>query len=594
MIEFRDFAFGSASARTEREVTPYLLLEGYYDLDDHTRQLLEGPKFIVLGYKGSGKSAVSERLLLIQDSRRDLYVRQIDLEEFPFGTLEKIVGGALDPEAKYPLAWSWLVLLTLLDSFLSDYQLASTSDQDLNQVVGILRQVGLLPAVRIKDLAHESVKGSVRAGVPRLLETSLERTAQAQDPWPQVAALLKRLVVGLRTDGQHVLTKENESSWIFEPRLTCSNTPPTSPESRFLLGIIDGLDAVLTRKDVSLASLSALLNELVRMNADFAREGTPARVLLLCRTDLYDRLPNPNKNTIRRDKAILLDWYQEGLAAKRTHLLRLVGRRARIAGYQGDDVLADYLPPEVDRHSTKERLLDYTRHTPRDLIAALNDLQRFSSTERLSQEKFHRGVRRYATDYFYNEIHDGLTGLLEDEERTSVLQLLGSLRERQFTIAKLRSKVRSNRSWADLDIDRLTRALVRVQRYRKRAAPRRVHHPSNLQIPAARPVHPRSPGPPTRRPAWSPPAPSDPGCVTSPSTHRRWATRPLRHLPGLDPLHRRRAAGRPGRRAGGHARRRKGRSLFRLVPPWPRRPRPLGNLPPDRAAAAAGARVARQ
>src|SRR5215218_1289106 len=75
--------------------------------------------------------------------------------------------------------------------------------------------------------------------------------------------------------------------------------------------------------------------------------------------------------------------------------------------------------------------------------------------------------------------------------------------------------------------------------------------------------------------------------------NRRWPVLwLLRHLPELDPFHRRRAAGWPGRRAGGHARGRRRRPLLGLVPPWPRRPLPLGNLSPDRATAAAGARLA--
>ena len=66
----------------------------------------------------------------------------------------------------------------------------------------------------------------------------------------------------------------------------------------------------------------------------------------------------------------------------------------------------------------------------------------------------------------------------------------------------------------------------------------------------------------------------------------------LRHLPELDPLHRRGGAGRTGRRAGGDARSRTGQLLFRLAFAGPGRAIALGDLPPDRAAAVAGARLA--
>ncbi len=430
MVAFRDVNFGSASAKTEREIAPHLLLEGYYDLDGHLRRLLEGPQFLVLGYKGSGKSSVGERLLLLQDVQRDLYVRQMDLEEFPFGSLDRIIGGTVDVETKYPIAWSWLTLITLLDSFLDDDRRVSTSDHDIKRVIGNLRQVGLLPAKRTRDLAQVRLKGSVRASFPALLDASVELDSQTHgpDPWIQVASQLKQLVLGLRTPNRHLL-------------------------------VIDGLDAVLTRSDVQLSSLSALLNELVRLNAEFARAGTPAKVLLLCRADLFDRLPNPNKNTIRRDKAVFLDWYQAAPNSDRPHLLELIERRAALAGYAGSEFLAEHLPPGINRRDPQAYLLDHTRHTPRDLIAALNDIKTFAGTGRLTQEQVERGLQCYAADYFFNEIHDELTGLLDDDERIKALQLLGSLRQRQFSMGLLRRKARGNNSWAELDIDRLVHAL---------------------------------------------------------------------------------------------------------------------------------------
>lgn len=81
-------------------------------------------------------------------------------------------------------------------------------------------------------------------------------------------------------------------------------------ESRHLL-VIDGLDDVLTAATVQYDSLAALVLEVSRLNSLFRRSATNAKVLLLCRTDLYERLPGPNKNKIRQDSGVSLDWYHD-------------------------------------------------------------------------------------------------------------------------------------------------------------------------------------------------------------------------------------------------------------------------------------------
>jgi hypothetical protein len=110
------------------------------------------------------------------------------------------------------------------------------------------------------------------------------------------------------------------------------------------------------------------------------------------------------------------------------------------------------------------------------------------------------------------------------------------------------------------------------------------------------------------------------GCATSRSTRRRSAvgrrfaccclsatgraapalaravaaTRLLRQLPELDPLHRSGGAPRGAPPAGGHAEGRTGRLLLRLVQRPPQWGAAVGDVPPDRAPPAARARLARR
>jgi hypothetical protein len=58
---FKDIQFGFSSAEAERAEDPGLLLEGYLQLNNSFESARIGPKFLFLGYKGSGKSAIGEK-----------------------------------------------------------------------------------------------------------------------------------------------------------------------------------------------------------------------------------------------------------------------------------------------------------------------------------------------------------------------------------------------------------------------------------------------------------------------------------------------------------------------------------------------------
>ena len=80
-MDFRKINFGKADAQEERVEFPELLMGGYYDNDNVVQKICESSKFLILGYKGSGKSAFSEHLSL--SANRGMCVEQLSLKDFP-------------------------------------------------------------------------------------------------------------------------------------------------------------------------------------------------------------------------------------------------------------------------------------------------------------------------------------------------------------------------------------------------------------------------------------------------------------------------------------------------------------------------------
>ena len=81
-MDFRKINFGKADAQEEGVEFPELLKDGYYNNDNVVQQVYETSKFLILGYKGSGKSALSEHLKL--SASTGMSVEQLSLKEFPY------------------------------------------------------------------------------------------------------------------------------------------------------------------------------------------------------------------------------------------------------------------------------------------------------------------------------------------------------------------------------------------------------------------------------------------------------------------------------------------------------------------------------
>ena len=67
MTDFRKIVFGKTDARAESAECPNLAIDGYFPLDNIDEKILELNPFLILGSKGSGKTALSEFLKLTAD-----------------------------------------------------------------------------------------------------------------------------------------------------------------------------------------------------------------------------------------------------------------------------------------------------------------------------------------------------------------------------------------------------------------------------------------------------------------------------------------------------------------------------------------------
>jgi hypothetical protein len=429
-VDFAKIRFGKASAEAESASAPDLLIEGYLDASGVSAQAIQGDKFLFLGYKGSGKTALAEHLKLRSSGDPFLFVRQGFLSAFPYRSFNKIVSGSAEPETKYPTAWLWILLVLILDSLRMDNGLRPSDSAGFEAALAVLEKAGLLPIRNLHELVVASTKRSFKINLPfEFGGVSYEAGPSTGEDvkFLHLVENLKRVVLSARSDARHIV-------------------------------IIDGLDDILSEREVQYQSLAALMNESMRLNTELAQAGSPTKVVVLCRTDLYERLPGPNKNKIRQDFSAEFDWYHDPREPQASGLVRLANLRAKMADAGINDLFSRFFPKHVDDFDVVPGLLVNSRHTPRDFLQLLSHLQKYWQKGQFTREQLLSGLRDYSINYFLPEIKDELVGYISAEHTDAVLKLIGSMGKRDFGLLELREAAKKPR-YADLDVERICEIL---------------------------------------------------------------------------------------------------------------------------------------
>lgn len=407
-MDFKDIAFGYASAEAERSNDPGLLTDGYIDFKKSSEEAINGTRFLFLGYKGAGKSTIGEHLQLRLRDEYSRFVKYIVLSDFPFTPFSKIIRGDAEPEHKYPTAWSWILLIHVLESLASDQGMSHPRMAEFQDALSAFRKMGLSPSGNPAAIVRTTAKNNFKLALPGALaqyEWSGSDTRPASEI-PDFVESLKTLVGDSMTSSTHHI-------------------------------VIDGLDDILTSREVQFKSLSALVFEVDRLNKIFRDKNLNVKIILLCRTDMYEKIPGANKNKTRHDYAVELDWYHDANDPGKSLLVELAQRRASRSLGRECDLFEEYFVTRINKKPILKYLLDMTRHTPRDFLQLMSSLQDFYEGGKLRENHINSGCREYSIKYFLPEIRDELSGYAQPEEIDQIVRALARIRKREFSFQEL-------------------------------------------------------------------------------------------------------------------------------------------------------------
>lgn len=406
-IPFGQIRFGLSDARKETGIEDgsRLLLDGFFDPDQLIDRLLNSTVFLVLGRKGTGKSAIAQHLGLLAKQEANLFVRQVILDE----AICKSIDQSSESEG-FAVSWWWFFLTELLASVENDQGASYRSNPEAARCLSLLRAHGLVQADRISAPRSALAKLSLKITGPGGWGVTASREpAPTRDLKPAMLIdAVKGLLGSLRTTSKHLIC-------------------------------VDGLDELFTRVEIPYHTLGSMITSVSNINDFLAVEVPACKILVACRTELFERLPSPNKNKIRADSSLTISWSATTSSLKDHPLARLANHRARVSDSTITDVFDDYFGltrPGLIRWRVKDkspisRVIELTRETPRDLVALMNAIKeecRIKNAALVDDDIFESAAHRYIQNYFFPEVLDELDGYLSPEQRAALMESIGAYR----------------------------------------------------------------------------------------------------------------------------------------------------------------------
>ena len=333
--DFKSLSFGAPAA--ERDIDRGL--REYFVESETFRRVLAGEKFVILGNRGSGKSAIF-KMVAERERAKGALVIELAPENYSYEMLASIMKheaeGAWAKQGAYAAAWKYLIYVLVMK--------------------GLNKQ-----GRRLKTGAAAKVYEYLRDN----------HSGEQGNPIGTLISYLKRME-GVKIGKYEAAVKSKELFRLYkldeiEPLLPCIAEICNRQK---VVVLVDELDRGWDASEDAKAFVAGLFQAAVSIN----EVTKPVRVLVTLRKELYDSIPSLYEDAQKyRDVMETLDWDE-------TMLLELVAKRIRhavpsLSSSDDTDCWNSVFVDTLDYRGAKSfnYLVDRTLYRPREIIQFCTD-----------------------------------------------------------------------------------------------------------------------------------------------------------------------------------------------------------------------------
>ncbi|HOW54125.1 MAG TPA: hypothetical protein PLR60_05650 [Syntrophorhabdaceae bacterium] len=337
-ISLKNLNFGvPAAERDDDLISCFVITESY-------QNITKGKKCIVLGNRGTGKSAVFRKLADEEKAKNNIII-QLAPEEYSYellsNTLRKEMEGSWAKHGAYSAAWKYLIYVTIMKNL---------SHQGKRFKQG--------PEARIYNYLRDQYAGT------------------DTNPIGMLISYLKRME-GIKIGKYEAAIKTAELRRLYsleeiEPLI---NDIEAACRNKKVIVLIDELDKGWDASEDAIAFVSGLFQAAVSINNKL----NSVKILISLRKELYENIPTLYEDAQKvRDIIETIEWDEP-------KLLELIARRVikKLPGLQLDsyeNIWNSVFSEVLDYRQTKSfnYIVDRTLYRPREIIQYCNDVAEYS------------------------------------------------------------------------------------------------------------------------------------------------------------------------------------------------------------------------
>lgn len=429
------FCIGSPEAEAEAtnaQIKLEVLFEDYLDVVSQ----LDNEKFIILGRKGCGKTAIGEYIYRMSLQEPNVFCKFVKKSDVDIEYLVQI-GKNLGVTLEYQALYKWVVLTQLITLFFENEKLKSNSrlenlkkfiernrgfvDIDKNQVSEIVKNKGW--EIRIEYLN-------------RIFDHKIS-TKESKAPFYKIIPYLEEAVIKVMKD-------DSENSYFL---------------------IFDDLDVGFNaNSNESIETTIGLLRTSRYYNNDvFGRNELDSKIILLLRDDISRALMyNADTAKMLSSYSIKLDWYEDCFRDNelRIKLRKFINKRISKNFIMKGIIVNDKNDPWksfVDENQFSgsktgfKYVLDQTFYRPRDLIVFFRDISDLQFELPISKGDLDILKKKYASEAL-NELTNELSLIFSKNDIQCIWSALRYFNNRsRFSYDELKEKLQINNISVDVD-----------------------------------------------------------------------------------------------------------------------------------------------
>jgi hypothetical protein len=385
--------FGSIDAESEAQLADFFVRTDAYSRID------EQDHFVVVGRKGTGKTAIYKALLERAYEYEDVFVTGLQFRDYPWGMHQEVRDSSAAPVERYSASWRFLILIELAKSVLTspDHRPAPGEAASAAKVLRdfITINWGELD-FKFRDIFTKR-QYSLKVE-PRVMGSQLGSMEVDKVPRDRLAGFLGEANRWLEQCLAHLLTDDRWYFVLFDD-LDRGYDPNDEEYLARLIGLL------LASRDVYDWSRSPGLD------LDIAP-------VVFIRSDIYDALSFPDKNKITQNSVETLTWTDEHQGEN--SLRTLIEQRIRaITGATGPwDAVFDEQVMRGTQHKFKH-MAARTYLRPRDMIQFANlclDEAKAAGNDVIQNQDI-ASARPAYSEYLINELDDEIHEVFPDWRR---------------------------------------------------------------------------------------------------------------------------------------------------------------------------------